>query len=142
MVAGTHRFFFDVATHVGKLIKLHGQANRSQIKRRMTETWGDRSTLERTIQHVLRSMVQWGLLHIGEEQGSLVGSARRISINDEVGQLLLHSVLLGHGKGLPFSHLVDHPALFPFSVHVTVRDLMMNRSFECNGKAISLTLSS
>jgi hypothetical protein len=129
MVAGTHRFFFDVATHVGKLIKLHGQANRSQIKRRMTETWGDRSTLERTIQHVLRSMVQWGLLHIGEEQGSLVGSARRISINDEVGQLLLHSVLLGHGKGLPFSHLVDHPALFPFSVHVTVRDLMMNPVF-------------
>ena len=56
MVAGTHPFFFDVATHVGKLLKLHGQANRSQIKRRMTETWGDRSTLERTIQHVLRSI--------------------------------------------------------------------------------------
>ena len=71
MVAGTHPFFFDVATHVGKLIKLHGQANRSQIKRRMTETWGDRSTLERTIQHVLRSMAQWGLLRAGEEHGSL-----------------------------------------------------------------------
>ena len=49
MVAGTHPFFFDVATHVGKLVKLHGRANRSQIKRRMIEDWGDRSTLERTI---------------------------------------------------------------------------------------------
>jgi hypothetical protein len=46
MVGGTHPFFFDVATHVGKLIKLHGQASRSQITRRMTEAWGDRSTLE------------------------------------------------------------------------------------------------
>jgi hypothetical protein len=34
----------------------------------MTETWGDRSTLERTIQHVLRSMAQWGLLRVGERK--------------------------------------------------------------------------
>src|SRR5208282_2112462 len=40
MVIGTRPFFLDVATHVGKLINLHGQAIRSQIKRRMTETWG------------------------------------------------------------------------------------------------------
>jgi hypothetical protein len=129
MVAGTHPFFFDVATHFGKLIKLHGQANRSQIKRRMTEAWGDRSTLERTIQHVLRSMAQWGLLRSGEENGSLIGPDQRININDEVGQLLVHSVLLGHGKGLPFSHLIDHPALFPFSVHLTARDLMQSPMF-------------
>jgi hypothetical protein len=129
MVAGTHPFFFDVATHVGKLIKLHGQANRSQIKRRMTEAWGDRLTLERTVQHALRSMAQWGLLRSGEERGSLIGPVQRISISDEVGQLLVHSVLLGHGKGLPFSHLIDHPALFPFAVHVTARDLMRNLIF-------------
>jgi hypothetical protein len=128
MVAGTHPFFFDVATQVGKLMKLHGQANRSQIKRRMAETWGDRSTLERTIQHVLRSMAQWGLLPTGE-QGSLIGPAQCISINDGVGQLLLHSVLLGNGKGLPFSYLIDHPALFPFAVHVTVPDVMRNPIF-------------
>jgi len=129
MVAGTHPFFFDVATHVGKLIKLHGQANRSQIKRRMTETWGDRSTLERTIQHVLRSLAEWGLLRAGEERGAIICSAQRISLGDEIGQLLLHSVLLGHGKGLQYPYLVDHPALFPFAVHVSVQDLMMNPVF-------------
>jgi hypothetical protein len=129
MVAGTHQFFFDVAASVGKLLKLHGQANRSQIKRRMTETWGDRSTLERTIQHVLRSMVQWRLLRKGEEPGSLIGPSQRVRINDGVGQLLLHSVVLGHGRGLPYPQLVDHPALFPFQVDVLVRDLMRNSVF-------------
>ncbi len=129
MVAGTHPFFFDVATQVGKLIKLHGQANRSQIKRRMTETWGDRSTLERTIQHVLRSLTHWGLLRAGEEHGAIVGPAYRISLGDDIGQLLLHAVLLAHGKGLPFSHLIDHPALFPFAIQVTARDLMRNPIF-------------
>ena len=102
MVVGTHPFFFDVATHVGKLIKLHGQANRSQIKRRMTETWGDRSTLERTIQHVLRSMAQWGMLRNGEEPGSLIGPAQRLRVSDDVGRPLLHSVVLGHGRGVPY----------------------------------------
>ena len=126
MVTGTHPFFFDVATHVGKLIKLHGQANRSQIKRRMTETWGDRSTLERTIQHVLRSLAQWGLLRAGEEHGAIIGPAQRIRLGEDISQLLLHAVLLGHGKGLPFSHLIDHPALFPFAVQVTAQDLMRN----------------
>jgi len=129
MVAGTHPFFSDVATNVGKLLKLHGQANRSQIKRRMTETWGDRSTLERTIQHVLRSMAQWGLVRKGDEPGSLIGPPQRIRISDDVGQLLLHSVVLGHGRGLPYLQLVDHPALFPFAVDVPARDLMRNPIF-------------
>jgi hypothetical protein len=129
MVVGTHPFFFDVATQVGKLIKLHGQVSRSQIKRRMTETWGDRSTLERTIQHVLRSMARWGLLRAGDEHGSLMGPPHRIEIGAELSQLLIHSVLLGHAKGQPFSVLLDHPALFPFTLNLTHHDLTRSAFF-------------
>ena len=71
MAIGTHPFFYDVVANVGKLLILNGQVNRSQIKRRMTDSWGDRSTLERTIQHVLRSVRQWGLLRDGPDKGSL-----------------------------------------------------------------------
>ena len=129
MTAGTHPFFFDVATHVGKLIRLHGDANRTQIKRRMTEIWGDRSTLERTIQHVLRSLVQWGLLQPGQERGSLVGLPQRIQVDQNMSQLLVHAVLLGHGKGLAFSQIIEHPALFPFRLDLSVRELMRNPDF-------------
>jgi hypothetical protein len=129
VIIGTHPFFFDVATHVGNLIKLHGQASRSQIKRRMTETWGDRSTLERTIQHVLRSMTRWGLLRAGDEHGSLIGPPHRIDVGDELGQLLVHSVLVGHGKGLLFSLLSGHPALFPFAVNLSAQDLARSPFF-------------
>lgn len=129
MCAGTHPFFFDVAAHVGKLIRLHGNANRTQIKRRMTETWGDRSTLERTIQHVLRSLTQWGLLRAGPEHGSLVGTSKPILIDENVSQLLLHAVLLGEGKGLAFSQLLAHPALFPFKLNLSIRDLSASSEF-------------
>ena len=129
MTAGTHPFFFDVATHVGKLIRLHGDANRTQIKRRMTEIWGDRSTLERTIQRVLRSLVQWGLLQPGQEHGSLVGLPQRIQIDQNVSELLVHAVLLGQGKGLAFSPLIEHPALFPFRLNLSVQELIRNPNF-------------
>ena len=129
MAAGTHPFFLDVATHVGKLIKLNGLANRTQIKRRMTEAWGDRSTLERTIQHVLRSLTQWGLLRAGHEHGSLIGPAQRIRLGEDVSQLLVHSVLLGQDRGSQFGQLIDHPALFPFALHLAARTLIRNPIF-------------
>lgn len=130
MVTATHPFFFDVSTNVGKLLTLHGQANRSQIKRRMTEAWGDRSTLERTIQHVLRSMAQWELIHPGSEKGSLVAAANAIEISDELAELLVHGVLLSQGCGVPLSQLVSHPALFPFKMRLSVARLRNNRNFQ------------
>jgi hypothetical protein len=130
MCAGTHPFFFDVATHVGKLIRLHGNANRTQIKRRMTETWGDRSTLERTIQHVLRSLTQWGLLQVGSEHGSLVGKGPAISVDKNVSQLLVHAVLLEEGKGMAFSNIIEHAALFPFKLDLSIRDLIASSAFQ------------
>ena len=114
MTIGTHPFFYDVVANVGKLLSLNGQVNRSQIKRRMTDAWGDRSTLERTIQHVLRSVRQWGLLHDGPVKGSLIAVPDPYRVRDEVSELLFHAILLSHGGGLPLTQLNNHPALFPF----------------------------
>jgi hypothetical protein len=123
MVVATHPFFFDVATHLGKLLVLHGQANRSQIKRRMTESWGDRSTLERTIQHALKSMTQWGVLWPGSEKGSLVAARNPIRISEEIAELLVHGVILSQGRGMSLSQLGAHPAAFPFKLQLNAATL-------------------
>jgi hypothetical protein len=127
MAIGTHPFFYDVVANVGKLSILNGQVNRSQIKRRMTDAWGDRSTLERTIQHVLRSVRQWGLLRDGPVKGSLIASPRRIPVSGEISELLFHAVLLSQGSGLPLTQLSSHPALFPFDLHLNPRTLRQGR---------------
>ena len=129
MVIATHPFFFDVATHVGKLLVLHGQANRSQIKRRMTESWGDRSTLERTIQHVLKSMVQWGVLKPGSEKGSLVIARNPIQVSEEIAELLMHGAMLSQRRGMLLSQLVSHPAIFPFKLQVNAATLRKHPCF-------------
>ena len=75
-------------------------------------------------------MSRWGLLRAGEENGSLIGPVQRLNISNEVGKLLVHAVLLSHGKSLTFSHLIDHPALFPFALDLTMPDLMRDPTFQ------------
>ncbi len=129
MISGTHPFFFEVATHVGKLVKLHGHANRTQLKRRMTEKWGDRETLERTIQHVLKSMTQWELLRAGQEHGSLIGPIKKVNAGAELSGLLAHALLLAHGSGMSLAQLIDHASLFPFEVNLQAGTLRQNPIF-------------
>jgi hypothetical protein len=126
MAIGTYPFFCDVAGNVGKLLALNEQANLSQLERRMTETWGDRSTLPRAIQRVLRSMVQWGVLRDGSAKGKFVALPRRIEVPDQISQLLLQAILVNEAHGMPLSRLTGHPALFPFDVHVSAAALRKN----------------
>jgi hypothetical protein len=123
MAIGTYPFFCDVAASVGKLLALNGQANLSQVGRRMTESWGDRSTLPRAIQRVLRSMVQWGVLRDGPAKGTFVAPTRRTAVPDQIGELLLQAMLVSHGRGMPLSQLIGHPALFPFGIHLSATAL-------------------
>ncbi len=119
MVIGTYPFFCDAAANVGKLLALNGQANLSQVGRRMTESWGDRSTLPRAIQRVLRSMVQWGVLRDGSARGTFVAPTKRTAVPDQIAELLLQALLVSHGRGMQLSQLIGHPALFPFSIHLS-----------------------
>jgi hypothetical protein len=123
MAIGTYPFFRDVAASVGKLLALHGQASLSQVGRRMIESWGDRSTLPRAIQRVLRSMVQWRVLRDGPAKGTFVAPTRRTAVPDQIGELLLQALLVSHGQGMPLSQVIGHPALFPFDIHLSAAAL-------------------
>ena len=89
----------------------------------MTESWGDRSTLERTIQHVLKSMAQWGVLKPGSEKGSLIVARKPIRVSEEIAELLVHGVMLSQGRGMSLSQLVSHPAIFPCKLQLNAATL-------------------
>lgn len=126
MCLGCYPFFFDVAASVGKLLSLHGSASLPQVARRMTEIWGDRSTLPRAIQRVLRSMVQWDVLLDGPVKGTFGPVPRRVQIGGRTAELLIEALLVSQGSGIPFSQAISHPAIFPFDISVSASAFRSN----------------
>jgi hypothetical protein len=119
MSVACYPFFAEAASQVGKLLALNGHANLSQLVRRMTETWGDRSTLPRALQRVLRSMVQWGALREGGKKGIFIPPARLITLSDGSAELVIQAILVNHGCGMGLTQATSHSALFPFDVRMS-----------------------
>lgn len=116
MMMVAYPFFLDVATSAGKLITMNGDVTFSQIVRRMRDAWGDRSTLPRATQRILRSMVQWGALRDGGPHGQYLPQSAPTKVSGDAAELLLMGLLTGLGRGLHVSHLLSHSSLFPFDL--------------------------
>ena len=116
MMMAAYPFFLDVAANAGKLITMNGEVTLSQVVRRMLDAWGDRSTLPRATQRILRSMVQWGALHNGSVRGQYLPPPAQTKVSGDAAELLLMGLLTGLGRGLHASQLLSHSSLFPFDL--------------------------
>lgn len=123
MMMAVYPFFLDVATNAGKLIAMNGDVTLSQIVRRMADTWGDRSTLPRATQRILRSMVQWGVLRDGRARGQYLPAVAQGRVDDGAAELLLLGLLTGLGRGVSAPQLLSHAALFPFDLRLSSNQL-------------------
>lgn len=122
MMVGTYPLFTDAASAIGRLLMLQGQFTLAHLTRRLVEAWGERSTLERAGQRVVRSMVQWGVLKDTESHGFYEAVPQRKKVGPAVGILLIEAFLVDADESsVQLDQLTGHPALFPF-------DLDMNAS--------------
>jgi hypothetical protein len=124
-------FFVDVAANSGRLLSLQGDFSLGQLTRRMRETWGERSTMDRAAQRVIRSMVQWGVLLDSETPGNYTAAKKLIGVHGELAKLLLEGLLVDQaGEVLPLNQAVGAAALFPFEVQLAVSEIRGSRRFE------------
>ena len=119
MLLGTYPLFSDTASAVGRLLMLQGQFTLAHLTRRLVSTWGERSTLERAGQRVVRSMVQWGALRDTGSRGFYEAAPRRRKVGSAVGILLIEALLVdAEEQAVQLDQLMGHPALFPFELDV------------------------
>jgi hypothetical protein len=119
MMLGTYPLFSDTASAIGRLLALQGQFTLSHITRRLVSTWGERSTLARAGQRIVRSMVQWGALHDTGSRGFFEAVAKKRDVNSAVGIVLVEALLVdAEAAVLPLAQLLGNPALFPFALQL------------------------
>ncbi len=125
MCMATYPFFRSVASAAGRLAAVQGTASLSQITRRVTQVWGERSTVARAVQRVVRSLILWGVLTEEDDRGVFAQAAKlRLRSADPTGAWLLEAALADFGGSpRPLDALRNDPALFPFALDVTTRQM-------------------
>ena len=119
MMVGTYPVFTDTAAAVGRLLTLQGSFTLAHLTRRLVGVWGERSTLERAGQRIVRSMVQWGVLRDTATRGMYDALPRRRKVGPAVGTALVEALLVdAEEASVPLDQLTGHPAIFPFDLDV------------------------
>lgn len=124
-------FFRDVAAIVGRLLQIQGMCTVGQVTDRMISAWGERSTLVRATQRVLRSLVEWEVLAEQALRGSFAAQPRCNTEVVPVQVWLLDAALRAHqNEGVALSELTQLPEIFPFQLTITRHDIVRLDRFE------------
>lgn len=129
MISAAYPFWFNVALQTGRLLALQDQVTQHQIINRLKEQYGDRQTISRYAQYVLRSFVAWGVLKDSECKGCYEKSTPLEIDNKDLAILLLEATLhtKSEGKG-SLKILMNSPALFPFKLPVLNGDYISQQT--------------
>jgi hypothetical protein len=132
MCMAVYPFFRDVATVTGRLLSVQGNAVMAQIIRRMVESWGERSTLIRATQRIVRTFVNFGILQETDKKG-VYKPASKIIISDskELTVWLVESYIRSNGTNMKaLQEILTHPALFPFEIKFSAWDIPKDSRIE------------
>jgi hypothetical protein len=138
MLLAGYRFFGDVAENTGRLLSLQSSLTQAQLTRRMREAWGDRSTLSRATQRVVRSTVEWGVLQDTGQRGSYARESQAIAVHGELALLLVEALLHHVGRGLPMDQATGHHALFPFEVRLGAHEVRHSARLEVHRQGLDV----
>ena len=129
MISAVYPFWFNVARQTGRLLALQDQVTHAQIINRLKEQYGDRQTVGRCGQYVIRSFVLWGALKDSKAKGCYE-KAPPVNIGDpNLAILMFESALLATPEAKSaLGLLLNNPALFPFQLPVVTGDFVSQRS--------------
>ncbi|MBC8460318.1 MAG: hypothetical protein H8D67_20225 [Deltaproteobacteria bacterium] len=115
MISAVYPFWSNVATQVGRLLKLQGNVAAAQIQRRLQEQYGQKETVARRTRYLLRTFIDWQVLSDSTVRG-VYNIGKQISIEKiEIISWLIEAFLYARPhNSIILNELLNSPSLFPF----------------------------
>jgi hypothetical protein len=140
MASLTDPLFLETAAAIGRLLKLQGDFTLAQLERRLIEDWGDRSTLKRAAQRIVRSMVQWGAL-TESGRGQFRPASKLTTRSKELQLWFLETAHRAEQNGEVESHqLMNLPMAFPFQITIGLGDLRRSKHFMIHRQGLDMDM--
>lgn len=130
--------FRDAVHLIGRLIGLQGKVSVAQVRTRIYETWGERSTLDSVVSRIFASLSDWGILN---QLGKGYYETITVTVPDsEISSWLLAAAVSAHPSNqLPVEELLALPELFPFEINEASQLVRMSGYFELHREGLDRT---
>lgn len=119
LAMAVYPFFADVASSIGRLLRLQPTVSLAEVVRRTKEKWGDRERVARSARHVLQSIRDWAVLAETGSAGVYQAAPAQTALRGDLALWMIEAVLHGSGAAIgSLRQLERAPALFPFALAV------------------------
>ncbi|OIQ09535.1 hypothetical protein MOOR_09200 [Moorella thermoacetica] len=134
-------FFRDIAMIIGRLLTLQNEVSLQQISRRLSEQWGERSSVHRACQRVVRSMVDWSVLNDTSMKGVYVPAAKKKVSTEDVQLWFLEALLRSEPTPImPLQQLLQIPSAFPFHLDISLLAIRQSKQLEIQRQGLDLDM--
>lgn len=129
MVCASHQVVWETAAVIGRLLRLQSEASLAQVRARIVETYGERSTVVRASQRILRSFADWKVLEEMPERGVYrAGRIQRLEDPEVIAWLIEASLLSSGQEARVLPTLLASPSLFAFDIVLSGKEFLDSNS--------------
>ena len=137
MILLAYPFFRDIVTIMSDLFALQREFSNSQVVRKLERSWGQRTTVKRAAQRVIRSLCEWGIIKETGERGVYTPSAKIENLSVDLELWFVEAVLRSEStEFVVLEQLHDMSSAFPFSLNLSITDLFKSGKFEINQQGL------
>lgn len=138
MILLAYPFFRDIVTIISDLFALQGKFSNSQVIRKLERSWGQRTTVRRAAQRVIRSLFEWDIINETGERGVYTPSVKIENLSIDLELWFVEAVLRSENiEFVAFEQLYDMSSAFPFSLSLSIADLFKSGKFEISQQGLN-----
>lgn len=135
MMLVKYPFFYNIVVQIGRMTKHEGLFIYNQLEQRITEIYGDTSTIKRCMQFVVRTLINLELLSNPKSGTYQLRKSIVIKYDNVIAWLTEVSVRAQGNSSKSMSAIINDPVWFPFDINFNENRLSSNIRLDVHHQA-------
>jgi hypothetical protein len=116
MALANFELFQRTVSTIGKLIRLQGECNGKEIRKRIAESYSNQGTIPRAVSRIIQSLGEWNVIKEQDKSTYTINNIRTISNEDLIIWLLKSALNRRKDRPISLLEVFRLPELFPFEL--------------------------